>query len=440
MLWQIKKVLKNHFPDLQARLLSLNDPRNGEQYTIEELIMSAIVLFLLNCDSRNDFNSKVKNKEFRHNYYRMFRLNPPHIDTVNDLFKAMEPQELEYLRCRLVNALIEKRVFHKLRFWSNYFYVAIDGTGVYNWGDNPPKDILNHAIKKESSSGKISYSSLVLEAVLVCNNGLTIPLMSEWIANEGQEYDKQDCELNAFKRLANRLKEYFPRLNICILADGLYSNVSMMDICREYRWKFITVFRDGNLPSVWQEVESLCKIASASRCCQQQICDSTHCTTYNYRWISDIEYKKHNIRWMECNQEKVHKKNKDKEENRFVFLTNLDVNQDNIACIFMAGRARWNIEEHFNTQKNRGGALHHKFNRKSFNAIRNWHSIRQLTCMITQLIKHTSELQQMLKDYSKITWKELWKNLNSYLSMCQVDEVIVEFEHWSKSRRQVRLE
>jgi len=213
-----------------------------------------------------------------------------------------------------------------------------------------------------------------------------------------------------------------------------------MDICQEYGWKFITVFKNGNLPSVWQEVESLLKLAGGASRSEHKFFDSPHWITRNYQWINDIEYKKYKIQWIECKQEKVHHKSKDTEEKRFVYLTNWDVNQDNIASISMAGRARWCIEDHFNTQKNRDGSLHHKFNRKSFKAIKNWHSVRQLNCMIMELIKHTSELQQMMKDDSKITWKELWKNLNAYLSMCQVDEVIVEFEHWSKSKRQVRLE
>jgi len=440
MLWQIKKVLHHHFPDLQARLSTLSDPRRGIQYTIEELLMASIVLFLLQFDSRNDFNNKRKDKHFKDNYYRMFRLDLPQMDAVNDLFEKMEPIELEALRCRLLNALIEKRVFHKFRFFAPYFCIAIDGTGTYNWGDVPPEEILQYALKKESCKGKLNYSSGVLEAVLVCKNGMTIPLLSEWIANDGENYDKQDCELKAFKRLAIRLKKYFPRLNICILADGLYSNVSMMDVCRDNGWKFITVFKDGNLPSVWEEVESLLPLAGGADSRQKQSGNSTHWITHNYRWIKNIEYQKHSIHWIECRQEMLHRTTGEKTENRFVFLTNLDVNHSNIDSILTAGRARWKIEDHFNTQKNRGGRLHHKFNRKNFKAIKNWHSIRQLVALVNELVKYTAELMQLKKENVKMTWKELWKNLNSFLSMCSIEDELIHFEHWSKSPRQVRLE
>jgi hypothetical protein len=65
----------------------------------------------------------------------------------------------------------------------------------------------------------------VLEANLVFHNGVTLPLLSEFLSYaEGDPDDhKQDCELKAFYRLTARLKAYFPRLPILLL-DGLYPN------------------------------------------------------------------------------------------------------------------------------------------------------------------------------------------------------------------------
>ena len=397
MLWQtctmyevcsIKKVLHCHFPDLQTRLSSLSDPRKGVTYSIEELVMAAVVLFLLNCDSRNAFNNKTKNEQFRQNYYHMFRMELPQtctvyevrgMDAVNDLFEKISPEELEKIRCCLISKLIDRRVFHRFRFFGGYFYIAVDATGVYNWGDAPPDGIRKHALKKEYEKGKVNYSNQIFEAVLVCAGGMTIPLMSEWVANVDGNPVKQDCELNAFKRLSVRLKKYFPRLPVCILADGLYlycvrstqySNVSTMEICQQYGWKFtcalhevrsITVFKDGTLSSVWEEVNSLLPLKDG--CCHKETLfyESKHWITRKYRWINNIEYQKHRINWIECVQESVHQDTGEKDVRRFVFLTNHDVNHGNVVQLLAAGRARWLIEDFFNTQKNRGGALHHKF-------------------------------------------------------------------------------
>jgi len=156
--------------------------------------------------------------------------------------------------------------------------------------------------------------------------------------------------------------------------------------------------------------------------------------------MNDLEYQKHPVHWVECVQEMVHRKTGEKSDRkRFVFLTNMEVNQANIADILMAGRARWFIEDHFNTQKNRGGSLHHKFNRVDFNAIKNWHNARQLACMIKELVKHSVEVQELIKS-NKLTWQALWEIINGFLYFCSVDQIIEQFENWSKTPRQVRLE
>ena len=315
MLWQVKSILHGHFPTLASHLSSVNDPRKGEQYTIEELLMAGIVLFVFRCDSRNSFNHKSNDKKFCKNYYRTFRLNVPHMDAVNDLMVKIDAKELEDIRCKLFSALIEKRVFHKFHFFDKYFSIGIDATGVYNWGENPPDDIAKYAIKKTSKHGKVNYFTLMVEAVLICSNGMTIPLMSEWVANESKEYVKQDCELNAFKRIAVRLKGCFPRLPVCLLVDGLYTNVALMNVCDEYGWKYITVFKDGNLSSVWEEVKSLIPLNEKNIKIVVNG-DNNHWYTHSYRWLCDIEYQKYRIHWMECSVEKKHR-NTDKKKQQF---------------------------------------------------------------------------------------------------------------------------
>ena len=51
--------------------------------------------------------------------------------------------------------------------------------------------------------------------------------------NEDEEVDKQDCELKAFKRLAEKIKKEYPRLRIIISGDALYASKPVIETCKE---------------------------------------------------------------------------------------------------------------------------------------------------------------------------------------------------------------
>jgi hypothetical protein len=51
----------------------------------------------------------------------------------------------------------------------------------------------------------------------------------------------------------SRSKQY-PRLPVCILADGLYPYEKAFKICEDNDWKFIFVLQDKSLKSVQEEL------------------------------------------------------------------------------------------------------------------------------------------------------------------------------------------
>lgn len=79
----------------------------------------------------------------------------------------------------------------------------------------------------------------VLEAKLVLAPGILISLDTELIKNENENVSKNDCELNAAKRLLERMKKDDPRLPVCLQGNALYAAEPIMEICRGYRWTYI---------------------------------------------------------------------------------------------------------------------------------------------------------------------------------------------------------
>ncbi len=69
-----------------------------------------------------------------------------------------------------------------------------------------------------------------------------------------QEYENRDCELKALIRLSEKIKQMYPRLPIVIAADDQYLNDNVFKTSASNGWSYIITFKDGNLPSVWEEV------------------------------------------------------------------------------------------------------------------------------------------------------------------------------------------
>lgn len=104
----------------------------------------------------------------------------------------------------------------------------------------------------------------MVKAALCCPEGVTLPLGAEFCENvqvgkDGKvdEEQKQDCEYRATERLCARLKAAFPRLPVLFVADSLYACTPIAEMCRQNRWDFMVVLKEGKMPALWREATAL---------------------------------------------------------------------------------------------------------------------------------------------------------------------------------------
>jgi len=389
-------VLNRHFPKFLTMLSSLPDYRKSPDYRTEEVLMAAIAIFLFKRGSRNGMDNLSQKGRFAANYERIFACRLPDTDTCDKLLRKLPPEGLEKLKQEMVRILVRKKVFDKFRFDGLYHCVAVDGTGLHSYDYEPYPG----CPKKTSKNGKTSYTVYVLEAKIVCPNGFSISIATEWIRNpEHGNYDKQDCEMNAFIRLAEKLKKMYPRLPMLLLADGLYPNNTVFNTCLKYGFRFIFTFKDGNLKSVWEEVDFLWRITNDNTVSWQYKKGNWR-ELHNYRFLNNIQYKTHTLHLVDLDITREHQLSEKgmmhtPEKERFVHITDIPLNKNNCKDISKCGRLRWTIEnEGFNAQKNEGYGLSHKYSRVSHVATCNYYQCLQIAHMIDQLAylaKHVRE-------------------------------------------------
>jgi len=383
-----------------------------------EIIAGSLFMYVFKEASRNAYNNKRREDGFRKNVFDNFGFNLPHTDTSDEVLRELPPGELDALKARLVGRLIGQKLLRKYRFLGKSYLVAVDATGIATFDHKH----CEHCLTKTSKSGVVTYFHYVLEAKLVTSTGLAISLASEFIENDpGRDYEKQDCEQKAFVRLAAKIKKHFPRLPVCILGDGLYPNNTVFDICQRNGWQFIITLKDGNLKTFQQEVALL--KATSSKTNVYRATKTTR-VTLQYQYLNDIEYDGRYFSWVECNETVVNINDKSTKIQRFTYITNVDQNGQSIVQTADSGRLRWKVEnEGFNSQKNLGYELGHKFSRVSFIAMQNYYQLLQIAHIINQLVERSSQVVALLREHSKQTIVDLWNKMIAYLLFAHVENV-----------------
>ena len=380
-------------------------------------------MFVFKETSRNAFNQDREEVNFRDNYLRIFKKRLPHMDTVNRVISQLRPEDIESIKRAFIAGLIEQRIFRCFRLFGKYYTIAIDGTGVNSYKENNAEQNLPC---KTSKNDVVTYYSHVVEAKLVTSSGFSISIGSEWVINQpgnDKEFDKQDCEQKAFERLAGKIKKDYPRLPVCILADGLYPNKTFMKICQDNGWAYVVVLKDKNLKGLQEDITDVENKHRHSLQYDRIEAKGKKHIHQKYEWITDtLTHAGHTVYWLSCTETITHlgpnrKVLSVEEPTRFVNLTSIRVDKDNVRDIMNTGRMRWKIEnEGFNTQKNGGYNLGHKYSRKSFTGHQNYYQCMQIAHIINQLVEKSTEIVALLLENNKLTLKHLWKQWLSCLA------------------------
>jgi hypothetical protein len=342
-------------------------------------------MFLFQLKARRQIGLLLRNGPSVIKFQGLFGVESfPHGDTLEATFSNLETDQIQTVVTGMTETLIRKKVLYSYRLLGIYFIVAIDGTGTISFS----RRHCPHCLTR-TRNGKTLYSHPVLEAKLLTSNGFAFSLMTEFIENPGDKATKQDCEVKAFYRLAERLKTRCPRLPILLSMDGLFAGGPTFDLCRRYGWKFMIVLKDDDLPSVNEEFDALSKLQPENRLAWRTGKEAQ--IKQVFRWVEDIAYvdslkKEHTLSTIECWETKPDKEGQ-KKTTKFKWVTNCHVSCKNVTTLSNdGGRMRWKIEnEGFNVQKKGGYELEHAYTNNP-NSAKVFYLLLQIAHLLAQLL------------------------------------------------------
>jgi hypothetical protein len=376
------RTLVHFWPDYKSWLGKVTDTRVQELciYDRKFLLIQGLMLFLLKLGSRRQVRFEMDSPEALENLNRLSGCSQEtlaHGDTLDHFLGHVPPRALDRLRRSMVHRLIRMKALDDGRLFG-YFLIVLDGTGQFYFHRRHCEHCLTKTV-----NGKTQYYHHVLEAKLVTPDGLALSIGSEFIENSDPNATKQDCEIKAFLRLTRRLKKDFPQLRMCLCLDGLYANGTVLSICRENHWKYFITFKEGSMPAVWKEYQTLRELSPQNR--------KSHTTDagvpQSFAWVEDLQYvddqnRRQQFHAMQCREQNG------RDTKFFAWLTNFTIRPENVVALGnRGGRCRWKIEnEGFNIQKNGGFNLEHAYGMGE-RQIKNYYVLLQIAHMILQLIE-----------------------------------------------------
>lgn len=394
--------IRPQLPALLQSLAKIKDYRNPKKtkHQLTMVLFYGILCFVLQTSSRREANRELSGPVLLGHLRKLFPelVGLPHQDTLNRILSCIEVEDLQETHLQMVRRLVRNKKFKR---WlvAGCYPIAVDGSQKAVRRDQVSAEWLQRRINAGKDNEDTQYYVYVLEASLTFSNGLTLPLMSEFLnyAEGDTGNDKQDCETRAFHRLARRLKEAFPRLPIMLLLDGLYPNGPILHTCRENRWQFMIVLQDDSLPSVWEEYEGLRKLEPGRQERRKWGNRRQH-----FRWVNDIEYRYgpnqrrkqivHVVVCEECWKEIDEEGNTVEKSSRHAWLSSESLKKENLheRCN-MGARHRWGIEEAFLVEKRHGYHYEHLFS-LNWNAMKGYHYLMHLGHALNILAHYSEDL------------------------------------------------
>jgi hypothetical protein len=390
---------------ISDRILKFEDTRQESkvEYSLHDCCQSAFAMMFFQDPSVNAFQQRLQEKRQLNNLKTMFNVNAiPQSTQLRTAVDNIPSTEIELLFSDFYRPLQRGKQLELLEFMDGKYLIPLDGVQYFS-SNNISCDC---CLETKHKNSETTYYHQVVAATIVCPGiRQIIPLAPEPIQNiDGNT--KQDCEINAGKRIIKKIRSTHPKMKIIIAGDGLYSKQPFIDKLKQNRMSFILVAKPTDHTLLYQWFSEF-----------HQMQETRQLTIYDqkgrrhfYEWVNNIPLNgtkdADNVNYFEYT---IFKGDKVNYHNSWV--TDITITKDNIIQLVKGGRARWKIEnEAFNTLKNQGYHLEHNFGHGEKYLSYNLLLFNFLAFFMHQIFELSNRLYQKCR--SKFTSrKDYWNQL-----------------------------
>ncbi len=304
-------------------------------YSVADTCVSALATFHFQDPSLLEFQRRLETRQGRSNLKTLFGVSKiPSDSQMREILDCVPNSALSPVYRDFFARLQRGKYLERFQLFPGLHLCSIDGSEYFR------SESISCAscLKRKHSNGTLSFSHQILQATLVSpNERQVIPLCPEQIANcDGS--DKNDCEMNAAKRLLTRLRKEHPFLGLIINGDGLYPKQPLIELIKKLSMHFIFVCKEDH-KILWEWFFEQKKLGEVNKLEKVDKRERHH----HYEWINSVP--------LNGNKDAplvnlfVYKLSVNgKITYRSAWVTDIEVTRENIEILVKGARARWKVE------------------------------------------------------------------------------------------------
>jgi len=392
--------------------------QNGKvYYSLHDCLMNGFAMMYLQDPSLLAFQKRMQDSMEHSNLKAIFNVADISKDTqMRQVLDTIPLSELNNIFPLILKRLQRGKQLAEYQLLDGKHLIAMDGSEYFSSENiNCP-----FCLVKKKARGKPRYHHQILQAVVVHPDKRHVfPLAPEQISNrDGNK--KQDCEINAAKRMVHHIRNTHPKLGIIITADGLYSKQPFIDELKKERMSFILVAKPADHKILFEWANDLIGLGDGT---SLELCDDKG-RRHRYQWVNQVPLNGTKdadlVNFFQY--QLVAKTGKVTYKNSWV--TDICIDKNNVATLVKGGRARWKIEnETFNTLKNQGYHIEHNFGHGHHNLSMVFFTLNLLAFFVHQILDRTDKLYQTVR-YKKFTSRK------EYFNQLRCTFRIILFKNW----------
>lgn len=394
---------------ISARLEAISDPREKGKthHCLHDVAMSGLAMMFFQDPSLLQFQKRMEEVKQTSNLKNLFNVSSVPKDTcMREVLDEIDPDHIEPIFADFFFELQRGTYLEQYTVLKNSYIISIDGSGYFS----------SHTIhcqgclRKKGKEPRFEHH-IVQAALMHPDKRQIIPLPPEEVTNaDGQ--DKQDCEINAGKRLIRKIRKDHPKLRIIIVADSLHSKQPMVEAIKNEHMHFVLVAKEEDHKVLMEYVQGARVLDEVSSLTVQDPKGRLH----RYEWVEAVPLNGNDdapsVNYLEYS---LFVNGKRTYHN--VWVTDISLDKTNVAELVRIGRCRWKIEnEAFNTLKNQGYHIEHNYGHGENHLSFNFFLLNLLAFFMHQIFELTDKLYQACRQ--KLGSKRnLWDHLRVSMRM-----------------------